>query len=471
MLHAAMDALIKDLNANEAARMLILLDDRLTSLINGAEVDRDARPTRVAPAEPRQAELRQAAAEPRQAAAEPASVADATPPPSPAHPVETARPTPSQARGDAPVIAPTVVVAPPRASAPVAQPVPEPPLSAPLPASDIPSAPIMAVPQLAEPAPVKMPPAAPAFPSFEDMIASTARANVESKPEPVVEVVPVTKVAPAKAPVEATAPLGAVVTSSPKAEPALIGPAEAAPMKAAALPPVSPPPPAKPIAPPAAMVPRPQEAPARGDDDEPADDDDDFIEEDFEDGEDLVEAAEAEEKKPGLAGRFLSRFRLPGLGRRAAPAEPVDAVATEPDDELEAEDAATPLPAAQPVNPVRDLSLRRLYAAVDQLPVGELLAEAEQRTGNRIELRKVDDGIELVVKGLPTALGSVRLSSEDGHVVYHPRFGLDLPHREPNRADLELWTKAMGDLVVRVLEDIAERRKARLASEPGSKAS
>ncbi len=467
MLHAAMDALIKDLNANEAARLLILLDDRLTTLINGAEIDREAKPARVGPAEPRPAE-------PLPAMAEPAVAAEVAPQP-PARAPEPVRPTPSPARMDPPAKPASAVAppAPPQASPPVEQAEPEPPAPAPIPATDIPSAPIMVVPQPAEPAPVKTPPAAPAFPSFEDMIASTARAKVEAKPDPVAEAPPPPKAGTVATAVQPdTAALVSESAPSPsKSEPAVIGPVQVVPKPAVSAPVALPPPSAKPVAPPAASVPRPQEAPAPALDDEPADADDDFIEEDFEDGEDLVEAAEAVEKKPGLAGRFLSKFRLPGLGRRAAPVEPVDEAEAEGDDEAEAEDEATPPPAAPALNPVRDLSLRRLYAAVDQLPVEALLAEAEQRTGNRIELRKVEDGIELVVKGLPTALGSVRLSSEDGHVVYHPRFGLDLPHREPNRADLELWTKAMGDLVVRVLEDIAERRKARLAQEPGSKAS
>ena len=239
--------------------------------------------------------------------------------------------------------------------------------------------------------------------------------------------------------------------------------------------PVTPPAPVPPaiVGPPPPPVPRPADSAKTTEPEE------DWIEEDFEEGEDLAAVPEPQpsERKAGLAGRLLSKLRLPGLKRRPADAEAElepapddediydeveDDVVDDEDERFDTDEQAEPVPAPGVV----DRNLRRLHGVAAQLVDGDLLAEAEKRTGNRIELRTVPAGLDLVVKGLPTALGTVRLSADDGHVVYQPRFGLDLPAREPNRADLELWTKAMGDLVVRVLEDIAERRKSRSETTP-----
>ncbi|HWJ72943.1 MAG TPA: hypothetical protein VNX29_07240 [Kaistia sp.] len=268
------------------------------------------------------------------------------------------------------------------------------------------------------------------LPSFEAMIASAAKANLArpqtEEPEP-------------------GPPLEATPNAPPVAEESSDAP------KPADLPPAA----SAPVVTPDVVDKESEELP----DDEP-----EWIEEDLEDGADLQEAIEIEAPKQRLTQRLLSRFRLPGLGRRqtvdaARPEEAdVEDEAAEPlaEDIVESfEEAAAPFP--EP-DAIADPGLRRLHAAAEQLSTGQLLAEAALRTSNRIELRKVDDGLDLIVKGLPKPLGTVRLSETDGHVLYQPRFGLDIPNREPNRADLEIWMKAMADVVVRVLEDIGRRR-------------
>ncbi len=465
MLHAAMDALIKDLNANDAARILILLDDRLTSLINSADVEPQPRP---APAQNTET--------PR---VEPAQVV-----PPAAEPTPRDEPTPQVRASEAPKPSSTMTVRPgtpatpppkPAAAAPKTVDTPPSPAPAPVESSppdiaEIPVTPIIAVPPAAAATAAESLTGRPAFPSFEDMIAGAARARIDSKPE-LKETVPPSET-PKLPEAGQSKPAEVMAASAPdasatelKAAPDLVATPAAVAAVAAALAPSadSAPEPAPSDEPPAAVAEDPGE-------------DAEWIEEDFEEGEDLAldggpegegkPAPEPDAPKVGLAGRFLSKLRLPGLGRRRAEALPDEEPAAEedfPDDD----DTVAELADSEAVSPAFLANLRRLHGAAEHIAAGQLLAEAEERTGNRIELRTVADGLDLVVKGLPTALGTVRLSADDGHVLYHPRFGLDLPNREPNRADLELWTKAMGDLVVRVLEDIAARRKGRTTDTDG----
>ncbi|MBZ9939309.1 hypothetical protein LB518_23660 [Mesorhizobium sp. BR1-1-16] len=411
MLHSAMDSLIKDLNANEAARLLILLDDRLTSLINAAEPDRDEKNGAEA-AKPSPGEETKAASAMRRTSQREAAERSATvnhPGPQSEHPPRQA-PTPSEVR-----------------TAPVAgEQSPEAPL--------IPSDPIVAVPLQPEARPR---PGA-ELPSFEAMIASAARASVE-KPQ-----------------IEEPQP-GPTLDATPNA------PAAAEESSDGPKPADLPPPPTAPVVTPDVVD---EES------EEPSDDEPEWIEEDLEDGADLQEAIETEAPRQRLTERLLSRFRLPGLGRRqsADAARPEEANVEDDAAEVLAEDVAESFEEAGAAFPepdvIADPRLRRLHAAADQLSTGQLLAEAALRTSNRIELRKVDGGLDLIVKGLPKPLGTVRLSEADGHVHYQPRFGLDNPNREPNRADLEIWMKAMADVVVRVLEDIGRRRNG---GEAGSK--
>lgn len=441
MLHASMDALIKDLNANEAARLLILLDDRLTSLINSAEVDREARLTRPQGAEPSgeparpvaeaaSAPLPQpAAAPPRARTPMEARKAEPAAPP----PAAKAEPPPAEAGKAKTVAPPPAETEPPPAEPPVAARQPAPPLQ------DIPSAPIMAVPEPTAAAPLR--------PTRTPPPEETPREAAKPEPAPPQEAPPQEAPAREEAPAEQPEPVPA-----PAAK--VVKPA-AAPPPAAKVIPLPPPPP-----PPAAAVDEP---------DEELDDEPDFVEEDLDNGEDLEEELEEQDRpKRGLAG-LLSKFRLPGFSRRRDSErdeppddrlddEPPDDEELFPEDEEDEEDEA---PASAASERAFDVNLRRLHAAVDQLASNHLLDEAAARTGNRIELTKVETGLDLRVKGLPTPLGTVRLSEIDGHVVYQPKFGLDLPDRDPNRADLEIWMKAMGDIVVRVLEDIAARRKSR----------
>ncbi len=463
MLHAAMDSLIKDLNANESARILILLDDRLTSLINTAEIESETRST-----VSRDAELPRSAPAPvtKMSDREPPSVSPTLvgageprkplgPTPAPLHPAAEPLPRPVDA-SDLVASAPKAIeVAPSLPLILTAE-------SAPPDEGDIPATPIMAVPPAAERSPTDSHLARPAFRAPEDPVASAARANVEVSAEPNDTALP-------KPLIASPPPQRIAEGSQPKVDvgsPSVPAAVEAV-AAAIASPPVG------------MVVPTPTGSATAGPQDEAvyageeAEDDSEWIEEDLEDGDDLDVEPEPEpeshleERKGGFAGRFLSKLRLPGLGRRRAEAELAPAF----EEGIEEESVGVDLSAEErnegaPVSAALADNLRRLHGVAEHIAAGQLLAEAEERTGNRIELRSVPTGLDLVVKGLPTALGTVRLS-EDGHVLYQPRFGLDLPDREPNRADLELWTKAMGDLVVRVLEDIAARRKNRTAAPDG----
>jgi len=523
MLHASMDALIRDMNANEAARLLILLDDRLTSLINSAAAEREPKPDRKRPdrpftgvvptmsealpaeAPPEHAPAMAADAVAKPMATESASGKDAT-----AKVAVPATGSPAEAKHGAPAAASAVSPPPlpetpasskppvfeppaPKPFAPKATAVPPP---APTPEAKPKAAEHSEAETLSDSGPILfVPPPPPPKPSLADRLAAVA---TPAQPATVVkeDAEPLQPAISAAGKPEALPPEPPAV---PKAAPASAlsdAPKQPSAAPVAPLPEVARP---LPAVPPVAPLTIPAETIAEQDEgSEP-----DWIEEDLEDGEDLKERVEADTPSDpfedetadvaatpaaaapavpssagGLFGSGLfSKLKLPGFGRRKAEEKEAERASAEgeaddllddlddafeedlDEDLIEAEDDLAPSEADH------DRDIRRLHAVVDQLAADNLLDEALRRTGNRIELRKVEDGLDIVVKGLPAALGTVRLDAKGGHVLYQPRFGLDLPEREPNRADLELWLKAMGDVVVHVLADIAQRRSKAGASD------
>ncbi len=527
MLHASMDALIRDMNANEAARLLILLDDRLTTLINTAATEREPKPDRkrpdrpfsgVAPtfgeALPAEAPAEQQstkAADPvaKSVASEAASSKDM-----PGKSAASVAELPSDAKPDASDSAGAVKPEPlgatsvastagsPAAAKPsVAEPLKPKPLTPkattplPTPLADEPEPQLKAArPPEAEALPdtgpiLFVPPPPPPRPVRVEDRSATPTGPLPPAKAPAGEAATHGSVSPAAGKAEAPPP---VPPSVPKAAPSpapLDSPKEATAAPSVPSPDLSRPIPALPPVVPVSERPETLAEP------EDASDEPDWFEEDFEDGEDLEERAEAGKTADpfddatddvseapveaaqgspasggGLFGSGLfSKLKLPGFGRRKAEEKAPQRAADDADD-LQDDDLDEGLdddleedfleeedePAAAAAE--HELDVRRLHAVIDQLAADNLLDEALRRTGNRIELRKVEEGLDIVVKGLPAALGTVRLDQTDGHVVYQPRFGLDLPEREPNRADLEIWLKAMGDVVVHVLADIAQRR-------------
>ena len=522
MLHASMDALIRDMNANEAARLLILLDDRLTTLINAAAAEREPKPDRKRPdrpftgvgptfgeALPTEAPDEQRSTKAAEPVATPVAGESLSGKDVSGKPQASVSGLPAGAApgstGSAGIMKPEPVRATPAASTAGAPATAKPSVAEPL--TPKPPAPTTAIPlpppPADEPEPVltaARPPESEALPDSGPIL--FVPPPLPPKPVRVADV----SAAPAKAPGSEMAAHGPATPAAGKAEtlpPAPPSMPKAAP--AAALPDSPRPAPAGPVpASPDLSRPTPAippvapfaERPKTAAEPEDASDEPEWVEEDFEDGEDLEEragagktddpfddeiaevaAAPADEAPAspasggGLFGSGLfSKLKLPGFGRRKVEEKAPQRAATDDetddlqddiedgfdddldDDLIEDEDEPTPSAADH------ELDVRRLHAVVDQLAADNLLDEALRRTGNRIELRKVEEGLDIVVKGLPAALGTVRLDETDGHVLYQPRFGLDLPEREPNRADLELWLKAMGDVVVHVLADIAQRR-------------
>lgn len=523
MLHASMDALIRDLNANEAARLLILLDDRLTSLINTVAAQPEEKQDRGRTDRPLPGTRPPAAPSmpPRSFAdrGDPKPVPADSPPPvsqaSKTTDAEAVSPRPvassfQKAAPDTPIAsatggkigAPAVAAS---ASLPSSHVAPEPPPArtpVPEPATgaapqqheaELPGGPILFVP----------PPPPPRAPSIDRTVGPTAVATPASPPEAGAPALPGTSRTASPSGGEPPLVPGGLAELPPSIEAAVV----------AATPSASIPKPDDAAEPRTVMPPAPPlESPTDfRDEEEREEDGEDWIDEDFEDGEDLARQAESDEPqdpfedekaatddtptKPAqggglFSGGLLSKLKLPSFGRRKAQEtekepEPVAADEEADDlleefeefeeleefDELEEETLASEAEAlpARMEGP-SESALRRLHQIIDQLAAENLLDEALRRTGNRIELRKVEDGLDIVVKGLPAALGKVRLDAADGHVSFQPRFGLDLPERGPNRADLELWLKAMGDVVVHVLADISQRRSKSggPAGEPGA---
>lgn len=517
MLHASMDALIRDMNANEAARLLILLDDRLTTLINSAAAEHEPKPDRkrtdrpfagVAPtmSDPLLAEAPadNSSAKPVDPVAKPAAGETASGKDASAKAVTPTIELPAAAKQGAPAASGAVSPPPLRATPEPSKPPVSEPLAikpvAPNATNGMPPAPPPEVkPKAAEPlesetfadgGPILfVPPPPPKPASLVDRLAAFAA--------PAQQATAVREDAGALQPVSSTVGKSEALPLEPLAIPNS-GPASALsdpPKPPSAAPDTASPdvPRPLPVIPPAASPTVPVETIAEQDEvSEP-----DWVEEDFEDGEDLRDQAEdGETADPfddesvevaatpvaeapaapatggGLfGGGLFSKLKLPGFGRKKAEEkEPQRAAADDEvsddalddfyedfDDDLE-EDLIDDEDEPAPFEADHERDIRRLHAVIDQLAADNLLDEALRRTGNRIELRKVEEGLDIVVKGLPAALGTVRLDETDGHVLYQPRFGLDLPEREPNRADLELWLKAMGEVVVHVLADIAQRR-------------
>lgn len=526
MLHASMDALIRDMNANEAARLLILLDDRLTSLINAA-AELEPKPDRKRPdrpsagVTPTMGDIRPANASAERPLTRPAAPV-AMPAASASTPVEavsdeTAAPV-AEVSVDAKAGAPAAAGAAPSdqlresQTTSSAQPstAPKRPIFEPLSAKPVPPRATASAnpPPVGEPAPKADEPSEP-----EGLVDSGPILFVPPPPPPK-PVPPAARSVAAAGPIEAAKPTTAETRSAsdapPSVKPETLPPAsqassKAVPTSALAAPSIaaseavvsSAPETARPLPPIAPLTEPTETLEEEGD----ASDEEDWVEEDFEDGEDLEEEAEAAKAddpfedevvdvaeppvdeasaKPAsggglFGGGLFSKLKLPGFGRRkaeektpqrdAADGEPDD-LQDDLDDEFEDDlDEDLIEDEDEPTAPDNAIGIARLHAVVDQLAADNLLDEALRRTGNRIELRKVEEGLDIVVKGLPAALGTVRLDETDGHVLYQPRFGLDLPEREPNRADLELWLKAMGDVVVHVLADIAQRRSKPSASD------
>ena len=521
MLHASMDALIRDMNANEAARLLILLDDRLTSLINAA-AELEPKPDRKRPdrpfagvpptmgdIRPADAAAERPLARPAAPVAMPAASASA---PGEAVSDETAAPVAEvsvDAKGGAPAAAGAAPSDQLRESqtTPSAQPstAPKPPAFEPLSAKPVPPR----ATTLANPPPVGEPAPKAAEPSGPEGLVESGPILFVPPPPPPKPVPSAARSFASAGPSEPAKPTTAETRPASDAPPVSVKPeavpsappasSKAVPISALSAPPIaapatvasSTPETARPL-PPIAPLTEPTET---LEEEGEASDEEDWVEEDFEDGEDLEEEAEAAKvddpfedegvdvaeppvdeasAKPAqggglFGGGLFSKLKLPGFGRRKAEEREPEraAVVDEESDELldDLEDGVEDdldedliEDEDEPAEPDHAVGVGRLHAVVDQLAADNLLDEALRRTGNRIELRKVEEGLDIVVKGLPAALGTVRLDETDGHVLYQPRFGLDLPEREPNRADLELWLKAMGDVVVHVLADIAQRR-------------
>lgn len=520
MLHASMDALIRDMNANEAARLLILLDDRLTSLINAA-AELEPKPDRKRPdrpfagvpptmgdIRPADAAAERPLARPVAPVAMPATIASA---PGEAVSDETAA-SDAEVSVDAKRGAPAAAGAAPSdqlresQTTSSAQPpaTPKPPVFEPLSAKPVPPR----ATALANPPPVGEPAPKAAEPSEPEGLVDSGPILFVPPPPPPKPVAPAARSVASAGPSEPAKPTTAETRPASDAPPVSVKPeavppappasSKAVSTSALSAPPIaasaaiasSTPETARPLPPIAPLTEPTETLEEEGD----ASDKEDWVEEDFEDGEDLEEEAEAAKAddpfedetvevaeppvdeasaKPAsggglFGGGLFSKLKLPGFGRRKAEekAPQRDAADGEPhdlqddlDDEFEDDlDEDLIEDEDEPAASDHAIGIGRLHAVVDQLAADNLLDEALRRTGNRIELRKVEEGLDIVVKGLPAALGTVRLDETDGHVLYQPRFGLDLPEREPNRADLELWLKAMGDVVVHVLADIAQRR-------------
>ena len=515
------------MNANEAARLLILLDDRLTSLINAAaelepKPDRKRADRPFAGVPPTMGDARSAdasAERPPVKHAAPVAIPAASAS-APGEPVASEAPAPeaevsADAKGEAPAAsgpAPSDQLREsPTASSLQPSPAPKPPIFEPLSAKPLPpraTAPAKP-PSVGEPVPKAAEPSEP-----EGLLDSGPILFVPPPPPPK-PVPPAARSVASAGPIEAAKPTTAETRLASDASPLSVKPESVPPAPPASKGMPTSPLSARPIAAPAAVASSTPETarslppiapltePAETLEEEgEASDEEDWVEEDFEDGEDLEEEAEAAKAddpfedeavdvaeppvdeasaKPAqggglFGGGLFSKLKLPGFGKRKAEEREPEraAVLDEDSDELlddfddgvdddleedliEDED--------EPAAPEHAVGVGRLHAVVDQLAADNLLDEALRRTGNRIELRKVEEGLDIVVKGLPAALGTVRLDGTDGHVLYQPRFGLDLPEREPNRADLELWLKAMGDVVVHVLADIAQRRSKASASD------
>lgn len=152
---------------------------------------------------------------------------------------------------------------------------------------------------------------------------------------------------------------------------------------------------------------------------------------------------------PAEAGRILILVdnRLTSLVNRAA-----------------AEQAAPVAPGPRPL-PIRPAeagawTADMLFRFCERSKVPGLLAEASQQAGKRIEIRRVESGLDLVAEGLAEPLGTVRLGQKGtAKVVYAPRVGSRTYKIEPDAEEFERWAISIVEVWRTALANVGQRRR------------